>query len=67
MNAFKNASYVGFVLYLIGIVLILYGLSNLAEERELDEKGIITQGKVYDITVIEPYHRANVKFKTKKR
>jgi hypothetical protein len=39
MNGFRNASYVGFVLYLIGLVVIGYGLFNLSIEKNLDEVG----------------------------
>ncbi len=63
MNAYKNASYVGFVLYLIGIIVIGYGLFNLHAEKVLDKTGIKTQGKVFDLMVIEPYRRAMVEFK----
>jgi hypothetical protein len=66
MNAYKNASYVGFVLYLIGIVLILYGWTNLSKEMELNQKGIKTKGYVFDLNVVEPYRQAWVKFKTDK-
>jgi len=66
MNAYKNASYAGFVLYLIGIVLIIYGLINLSKEIELDQKGIKTKGYVFDLNVIEPYRQAMVQFETDK-
>jgi hypothetical protein len=40
MNAYKNASYAGLVLMLIGIVLILYGGVNLLKKLELDKKAL---------------------------
>lgn len=66
MNAFRNASYAGFVLYLIGIVLIVYGLANLNTEKKLDTAGLKAKGKVFNLEVIEPYRRAWVEFKTDK-
>jgi|GEM_PF-891853 len=66
MNAYKNASYAGFVLYLIGIVLILYGWTNLSREMELNKKGLTAKGYVFDLNVVEPYRQAWVKFKTDK-
>ncbi len=64
MNAYKNASYTGFILYLFGIVLIIYGLTNLGKEMNLDQKGLKTKGKVYDLNVVEPYRQAWVQFTT---
>lgn len=66
MNAYRNASYVGFVLYLIGIVLFLYGFYFLSIEKELDAKGIKTTGEVYALEITEPYRQAWVVFKTEK-
>ncbi len=54
----------GFVLYLFSFVLLLYGLNNLNEKFELDKAGVITQGVVYNLMVIEPYRRAEVRFTT---
>ena len=65
MNAYKNASYAGFVLYVIGIVLIIYGGTNLLKESELDKKGLKTKGQVFDLSKVEPYRQAWVQFKTK--
>lgn len=64
MNAYKNASYVGFVLYFFAIVLVLYGFFNLGKELELDEMGKLASGEVYDLQVVEPYRLAWVAFKT---
>jgi len=66
MNGFRNASYVGFVLYLIGLVVIGYGLFNLSIEKNLDEVGLKTKGKVYGLAVVEPYRKALVEFKDSK-
>lgn len=66
MNAFRNASYVGFVLYMLGLVTAGYGLYNLTIEKKLDQVGEKAQGKVYDLAVIEPYRKAMVEFKTSK-
>ncbi|AFM11673.1 DUF3592 domain-containing protein [Turneriella parva] len=66
MNGFRNASYVGFVLFLIGLVVTGYGLYNLTIEKKLDAVGIKTKGKVYDLAVIEPYRKALVEFKDSK-
>jgi hypothetical protein len=65
MNAYKNASYAGFVLYVIGIVLIIYGGTNLLKMSALDQKGLKAKGKVFDLNVVEPYRQAWVQFKTK--
>lgn len=50
MDAYRNASYLGFVLYFIGIVLFLYGFYHLSIEKDLDAKGIKTTGEVYALT-----------------
>jgi hypothetical protein len=64
MNAYKNPSYTGFILYLIGIVLIVYGLTNLARELDLDQKGVKATGTVFDLSVTQPYRQAMVRFQT---
>ena len=66
MNGFRNASYLGFVLYLIGLVVIGYGLYNLSIEKNLDKVGLKTKGKVFDLAVVEPYRKAMVEFKDAK-
>ncbi|MDZ4726742.1 MAG: DUF3592 domain-containing protein [Leptospira sp.] len=66
MNGFRNASYVGFVLYMFGIILFMYGFYNLSIEKDLDQKGLKTTGEVYDLEVTEPYRQAWVIFKTEK-
>jgi hypothetical protein len=66
MNGFRNASYVGFVLYLIGAVVIGYGLYNLSIEKNLDKVGLKTKGKVFDLAVVEPYRKAMVESKDAK-
>lgn len=64
MNGYRNASYVGIFLVLIGIGLIIYGLVNLGIEKKLTQKGLTTMGKVFDLNVVEPYRQAMVEFKT---
>ncbi len=64
MNGFRNASYVGFVLYLFGIVLFGYGFFNLTIQKDLEQKGLKATGEVYDLAVTEPYRQAWVIFKT---
>lgn len=54
------------MLYLLGIVVVAYGLYNLTIEKNLDKVGIKTKGKVYDLAVIEPYRKALVEFTTDK-
>ena len=65
MGSYKRASYVGYVLYLFSFVLFAYGLVNLEKQLAFDEKGVLAQGMVYNLMAIEPYRRAEVKFKTK--
>lgn len=64
MNAYKNASFVGIILYLFGIVLIVYGLYNLGIEKKLDKEGLTAKGIVYELNVVEPYRQAWVEFTT---
>lgn len=64
MNAYKNASFAGIILYLFGIVLIIYGLANQGIEKNLDQEGLIAKGKVYELHVVEPYRQAMVEFTT---
>ncbi|MBI2258754.1 MAG: DUF3592 domain-containing protein [Flavobacteriia bacterium] len=66
MNAYRNVSYVGFVLLFIGLVLFGYGIYNLNIEKELDKVGVSTKGMVYELETIEPYKRAWVKFADQK-
>lgn len=65
MNGYRNASYMGFVLVLIGLVVAAYGLYNLTIEWDLDKKGLKTQGEVFELEAIPPYNRAWVMFTTK--
>lgn len=62
MNAYKNASYTGIVLCIIGLIVIFYGLVNLGTEQDLDKNGIKTSGTVFELEVEEPYRRAWVEF-----
>lgn len=64
MNGYKIASYFGFFFVLIGFILIAYGLVNMGVEMKLNQKGIKTIGKVYDLNVVPPYRQAMVEFTT---
>lgn len=66
MNAYRNASYVGFVLFLIGLVLVGYGIVNFKKEVKTDNIGLKATGKVFDFNVTVPYSQAWVEFKTEK-
>lgn len=64
MNAYKNASFVGIVLFLFGIVITGYGFSFLLEETDLTENGVKVKGKVVDINHKDFYRSPFVEFKT---
>ena len=49
MNAFKNASFVGIVIFIGGLVVTIYGFSFLIAQNDLQENGIIVTGTVIDI------------------
>ena len=49
MNAYRNASFIGIVLFIIGIVIAIYGFSFLTENTDLEKNGIRVKGKVVDI------------------
>ncbi len=64
MNAYKNASFVGIVLFLFGIVITGYGFSFLMEDNDLQENGIIVKGEVIDINKKDIYRSPFVRFTT---
>ena len=64
MNAYKNASYVGFVIMFFGIIITLYGLSWLADDLDLEKNGINVKGKVIEINQKDFYRSPFVRFKT---
>ena len=65
MNAFKRASFVGIVIFLIGIVIAIYGYSFLLEQNELQKNGIVVTGKVIDINKKAIYRSPFIRFKTR--
>lgn len=64
MNAYKRVTFVGYVLFIASLVLLVYGLKNLLDERQLDQDGLITTGWVFELEDIPPYQRAWVKFES---
>lgn len=64
MNAYRNASYVGFVLSILGTVIAVYGFSFLLKMKELDENGATAKGKVIKIDSNAIYRSPWVTFKT---
>lgn len=65
MNAYKNASFVGIVIFLAGIVITIYGFSFLLEQNDLQQNGIIVKGTVVDINKKDFYRAPFVRFTTK--
>lgn len=66
MNAYRNASFVGIVLMLAGLGLSIYAGSFLREEMELNRKGIVVKGKVFEIEKRDFYRQPWVVFTTKR-
>ncbi len=64
MNAYKTASYVGFVIALIGLIVAVYGFSFLLKQNELDANGIAVKGTVFQIEEKAIYRSPWVRFKT---
>ncbi len=64
MNAYKTASYVGFVIALIGLIVAIYGFSFLLKQNELDANGIAVKGTVFQIEEKAIYRSPWVRFKT---
>lgn len=65
MNAYKNASYAALVVFLIGIIITIYGFSFLLKQNELENNGIRVKGTVFDINKKAIYRSPWVKFQTK--
>jgi hypothetical protein len=65
MNAYKNVSFVGIVLFLFGIVIAIYGFKFLLEKNELEKNGIVVKGVVIDINHKDIYRSPFVRFTTK--
>ncbi|MCU0438994.1 MAG: DUF3592 domain-containing protein [Raineya sp.] len=64
MNAYKNASYVGFVISILGLIIAIYGFSFLLKLEDLDANGIKVKGTVIEIEEKAIYRSPRVKFKT---
>ncbi len=64
MNAYKNASYVGFVLSIFGLIIAIYGFSFLLALQDLDLNGVVVKGTVIKIEEKAIYRSPVVKFKT---
>ena len=64
MSAYKRASFVGIVLFLIGIGLSIYGGSFYLKQQDLENNGVRVKGTVVDIGKKAIYRFAFVKFKT---
>lgn len=64
MNAYRNASYVGFVLSIFGTIIAIYGFSFLLQLQELDANGATAKGTVFQIDANAIYRSPWVVFKT---
>ncbi|MEO1652832.1 MAG: hypothetical protein AAFU64_04740 [Bacteroidota bacterium] len=62
MNAYKTASFVGFVLFIFGVIIAIYGFSFLLKQNELEANGIRVKGKVFDIEKKAIYRSPWVRF-----
>lgn len=60
MNAFKTASYVGFVIALFGVAVAVYGFRFLLERNDLQKNGVKVKGKVIQINQNGPMYRMPV-------
>ncbi len=49
MNAYKNASYVGFVLCIFGIIIAIYGFSFLLKQNDLNDNAVIVKGTIFRV------------------
>jgi hypothetical protein len=65
MNAYKNASFAGIIIFIAGIAVTLYGFSYLLNQNDLEANGIIVKGTVIDIAKKDFYRSPIVQFKTK--
>lgn len=64
MNAYKNVSYVGFVIFFFGILITCYGFSFLLTQQNLEANAISVKGTVVDINEKAIYRSPFVKFTT---
>ena len=64
MAGFKPFAFIGTVIFLMGIVVAVYGFSFLISKNELQKNGIIVKGKVVDINKKAIYRSPFVTFKT---
>jgi len=64
MNAYKNVSFVGFVIFFFGIVLAVYGFSFLSELNDLEENAVRVKGTVTELNEKAIYRSPFVKFTT---
>ncbi len=64
MNAYRNVSFVGFVIMAVGIVLGIYGFSFYEEKTDLFDNGIKTKGEVIEISENAIYRSPIVRFTT---
>lgn len=64
MNAYKNASYVGFVILILGTIVAIYGFSFLLKQNELEANAVRVKGTVFDINEKAIYRSPWVKFNT---
>ncbi|MBN2535125.1 MAG: DUF3592 domain-containing protein [Spirochaetales bacterium] len=65
MNAYKNASFAGIVIFIGGIIITIYGFSFLLKQSNLESNGIIVKGTVIDIAEKDFYRSPIVQFTTK--
>lgn len=64
MNAYKNVSYVGFVILFFGLIISAYGFSFLLIQHDLEANAVRVTGTVFDINKKAIYRSPWVKFKT---
>lgn len=64
MNAYKNVSYVGFVIMIFGIILCIYGFSFYQTQNDLETNGVRVKGEVVDIAENGIYRSPIVKYNT---
>lgn len=62
MNAYRNASFAGAVIFLIGIVISVYGFSFLLRQNDLKAHGIPAKGTVFEIEEKAIYRSPWVRF-----
>ncbi len=64
MNAYKNASFIGIVIFFFGVVITGYGFSFLLEKEALDANGVRVKGTVISIEQKAIYRSPVVEFRT---